>query len=276
MATHSASLGAVLCKDACPQRLIPGIGGATKTMSTERNGNVFNAGFALAAALVLSSIVLAWAYTQTKKSDQTITVTGSARERIKSDLVIWRAGVSYQATQLADAYKSLTDGVPRVKQYLISKGVPENEITISSISSQTLHEKDNEGNESGKITGYSLRQEVQVRSADVDKVEKIAREATELINQGILLESGAPEYYYTKIADLKIKMLAEAAKDAKVRAQQVASSTGSSIGSVRQARMGVMQITAADSNEVSDSGINDTSALQKDVTAVVNVSFAVD
>ena len=245
-------------------------------MSTERNGNVFNAGFALAAALVLSSIVLAWAYTQTKKSDQTITVTGSARERIKSDLVIWRAGVSYQATQLADAYKSLTDGVPRVKQYLISKGVPENEITISSISSQTLHEKDNEGNESGKITGYSLRQEVQVRSADVDKVEKIAREATELINQGILLESGAPEYYYTKIADLKIKMLAEAAKDAKVRAQQVASSTGSSIGSVRQARMGVMQITAADSNEVSDSGINDTSALQKDVTAVVNVSFAVD
>jgi hypothetical protein len=245
-------------------------------MTTERNGNVFNAGFALAVALVLASIVMAWALTQPKKGDQTITVTGSARERIKSDLVIWRAGVSYQATQLSDAYKSLTDGVPRVKQYLVSKGVPENEITISSISSQTLHEKDSEGNESGKITGYSLRQEVQVRSADVDKVEKIAREATELINQGILLESGAPEYYYTKIADLKIKMLAEAAKDAKVRAQQISSSTGSSIGSVRQARMGVMQITAADSNEVSDSGINDTSALQKDVTAVVNVSFAVD
>jgi hypothetical protein len=247
-------------------------------MSTERNGNghIFNAGFALAVALVLSSIVIAWAYTHTKKSDQTITVTGSARERIKSDLVIWRAGVSYQATQLSDAYKSLSDGVPRVKQYLISKGVPENEITISSISSQTLHEKDSDGNESGKITGYSLRQEVQVRSNDVDKVEKIAREATELINQGILLESGAPEYYYTKIAELKIKMLAAASKDAKDRAQQVASSTGSSIGSVRSARMGVMQITAADSNEVSDSGINDTSSLEKDITAVVNVSFAVD
>jgi hypothetical protein len=247
-------------------------------MSTERNGNghIFNAGFALAVALVLSSIVIAWAYTHTKKSDQTITVTGSARERIKSDLVIWRAGVSYQSTQLSDAYKSLSDGVPRVKQYLISKGVPENEITISSIASTTLHEKDSDGNESGKITGYSLRQEVQVRSGDVDKVEKIAREATELINQGILLESGAPEYYYTKIAELKIKMLAAASKDAKDRAQQVASSTGSSIGSVRSARMGVMQITAADSNEVSDSGINDTSSLEKDITAVVNVSFAVD
>jgi uncharacterized protein len=245
-------------------------------MSTEKNGNIFNAGFALAVALVLSSIVMAWAITQNKKSDQTITVTGSARKRIKSDLVIWRAGVSYQAAQPQGAYKSLTDGIAQIKQYLISKGVPEQQITISSISSMTLHAKDSEGNETSEITGYSLRQEVQVRSGDVDRVEKIAREATELINQGILLESGSPEYYYTKIADLKIEMLAEAAKDAKVRAEQVAKSTGSSIGSVRQARMGVMQITAADSNEVSDSGINDTSSLEKDITAVVNVGFAVD
>ena len=245
-------------------------------MNTERNGKYFHPTFAIALAVLLSSIVLAWAYTSNKKSDQTITVTGSARKRIKSDLVIWRAGVSYQAAHATDAYKSLTDSVPRIKQYLVSKGIPENEITISSVSSTTLHGKDNDGNETNEITGYSLRQELQVRSADVDKIERVAREATELISQGILLESGAPEYYYTKLADLKIEMLAEASKDAKVRAQQVASSTGSQIGSVRQARMGVMQITAADSNEVSDSGINDTSSLNKDITAVVNVSFAVD
>ncbi|HYY56113.1 MAG TPA: SIMPL domain-containing protein [Pyrinomonadaceae bacterium] len=245
-------------------------------MSTERNGHIFDAGFALAVALVLSSIVGAWAYTHAKNGEQTITVTGSARKRIKSDLVIWRAGVSYQASQLSEAYKALTDNVPKVKQYLISKGVQENQITISSISSTTLHEKNSEGEETSEITGYSLRQEVEVRSNDVDKVEKLAREATELINQGILLESNPPEYLYTKLGDLKIEMLAEAAKDAKVRAQQIASSTGSSIGSVRTARMGVMQITPADSNDVSDSGMNDTSSLEKDITAVVNVGFAVD
>lgn len=245
-------------------------------MNTEKNGHIFNAGFALAVALVLSSIIGAWAYTQTKKGDQTVTVTGSARKRIKSDLVLWRAGVSYQAPVLSDAYKALSDNIPRIKQYLLSKGVAENQITISSITSTTLHDKDSDGNESARISGYSLRQELLVRSNDVDKIERIAREATELINQGILLESGTPEYYFTKLAELKIEMLAEAAKDAKVRAQQISSSTGSSIGSVRSARMGVLQITAADSNEVSDSGMNDTSSLDKDITAVVNVSFAVD
>ncbi len=245
-------------------------------MSSERNGNIFNAGFALAVALVLSSIVGAWAYTRSKNTEQTVTVTGSARKRIKSDLVIWKAAVSYQAPQLSEAYKSLSDNIPRVKQYLISKGIPENEITISSIASSTLTGKDSEGNDTGQITGYSLRQELEVRSKDVDKIAKIAREATELINQGILLESMAPEYQYTKIGDLKIEMLGEAAKDAQVRAKQIASSTGSKIGNVRSAKMGVMQITAADSSEVSDSGMNDTSALEKDITAVVNVSFAVD
>jgi uncharacterized protein len=245
-------------------------------MSIERNGHIFNAGFALAVALVLSSIVGAWAYTHAKNGEQVITVTGSARKRIKSDLVVWRAGVSYQAPQLSEAYKALSDNIPKVKQYLISKGVREDQITISSISSTTLHEKNSDGEETGQITGYSLRQELMVRSNDVDKIEKLAREATELINQGILLESSPPEYLYTKLGDLKIEMLAEAAKDAKVRAQQIASSTGSSIGSVRTARMGVMQITPADSNDVSDSGMNDTSSLDKDITAVVNVGFAVD
>jgi hypothetical protein len=110
----------------------------------------------------------------------------------------------------------------------------------------------------------------------VDKVAQIARQATELINQGILLESMPPEYHYTKLGELKIEMLSEAAKDAKERAKQIASSTGSDIGSVRSAKMGVMQITPADSNEVSDYGMNDTTALEKDITAVVNVSFAIE
>lgn len=245
-------------------------------MINERFGSGFGAGVALAIGLVIASVIGGLAFVKGKQGDQTITVTGSARKRIKSDLVIWKAGVSYQAPVLADAYRSLSENVPRVKAYLVSKGIPENEITISSISSQTLHARDSEGQDTGQINGYSLRQELEVRSTDVDKIARVAREATELINQGILLESMAPEYHYTKLGEEKITMLAEAAKDAKKRAEQVAASTDSSIGSVRTARMGVLQITPADSNDVSDSGLNDTSSLDKDITAVVNLSFEIN
>jgi hypothetical protein len=230
----------------------------------------------VSVGVVVATTIGGWFFVKGKRGDQAITVTGSARKRIKSDLVIWRAGVSYEAPALAEAYRSLSEAVPRVKTYLVGKGIPENQITISSISSQTLHGKASDGSETAEVTGYSLRQELSVRSNDVDKIEKIAREATELINQGILIESMPPAYTYTQLGSLKIEMLAEAAKDAKVRAEQIAQSTGSSIGSVRTARMGVLQITAADSNEVSDSGMNDTSSIDKDITAVVNIGFGVD
>jgi len=242
----------------------------------ETRSGTFVGAVVLAVGLVVATTIGGWFFVKGKRGDQTITVTGSARKRIKSDLVIWRSAISYQAPVLSEAYRSLSEAVPRVKAYLVSKGIAENQITVSSISSQTLHGRSSDGVETSEITGYSLRQELSVRSTEVEKIGQIAREATELINQGILLESMAPEYLYTKLGDLKIEMLAEAAKDAKRRAEQIAQSTDSSIGTVRTARMGVLQITAADSTDVSDSGMNDTSSLEKDITAVVNIGFAVD
>lgn len=245
-------------------------------MSLRKNNYWLNSGTTLAIGLVLSSIVLGWSYTRVKKGDEAVTVTGSARKRIKSDLVVWNAGVSSQAAKLSDAYSRLAADVPRIKEYLKAKGIAENQMTVSAIASTTQYGRDENGNQTAEITGYSLSQQIEVRSGDVDRIAQIAREATELINQNILLESSAPQYSYTKIGDLKIEMLGEAARDAKTRAERIAASTGNKIGTVRSARMGVMQITAADSTDVSDSGISDTSSIDKDMTAVVNISFAVE
>lgn len=244
-------------------------------MDGERKTHWFNSGVALAIGLVLSSLIFGWFYSTAKRGDEAITVTGSAKRRITSDLVIWNAGISVQAPQLTDAYRSLSESVPKLKQYLITKGIPEAQLTVSSITTTTMKRQDANGNETSEITGYSLSQQIEVRSFEVQKISQIAREATELINQGILIESKAPQYYYTKIGDLKIEMLGEASKDAKERAERIASSTGNSIGSVRSAKMGVLQITAADSTDVSDYGTYDTSTIEKDMTAVVNISFAV-
>ena len=244
-------------------------------MSEQRSGTPL-LGLALPIAIILATIIGGWFFVKGKRGDQTITVTGSARKQIRSDRVVWKSAVSYQAPVLADAYRSLSEAVPKVKSYLVGKGIQENQITVSSISSQTLHGRSSDGGETSEITGYSLRQELEVTSNEVDKIAKIARESTELINQGILIESMPPEYSYTQLGGLKIEMLAEAAKDAKLRAEQIANSTGSSIGAVRTARMGVLQITPAGSTDVSDYGMNDTSAIDKDITAVVNIGFSVD
>ncbi len=245
-------------------------------MVAELNRNYWlNGGVALAMGLVLSATIFGWFYSTAKRGDEAITVTGSAKRRITSDLVVWSAGVSSQASELSGAYNSLADTLPRIKQYLISKGIPEDQMTVSAITTVQIKGRDSEGNETSEVTGYSLSQQIEVRSSDVNKIAQVARESTELIKQGILIESSAPQYYYTKIGDLKIEMLGEASKDAKERAERIASSTGNSIGSVRSAKMGVLQITAADSTDVSDYGTYNTTTIEKDMTAVVNISFAV-
>src|SRR5688572_549990 len=93
-----------------------------------------NGGVALAIGLVLSATIFGWFYSTAKKGDEAITVTGSAKRRITSDLVVWSAGVSSQAPALSGAYDRLADTLPRIKQYLISKGIPEDQMTVSAIT----------------------------------------------------------------------------------------------------------------------------------------------
>lgn len=129
------------------------------------------------------------------------------------------------------------------------------------------------GQYTNEIESYRLYQHVEIRSQDVDKITVLSREATELINQGVEFQSYPPQYFYTKIADLKIEMLALATKDARTRAEQIAENTNSKVGALRTAKMGVFQITPLYSNEISDYGINDTSSLVKEITAVMNCEF---
>jgi hypothetical protein len=70
-------------------------------------------------------------------------------------------------------------------------------------------------------------------------------------------------------------MLSEATADARQRAEQILKSAGSRLGPVRSVRTGVFQITRPHSTEVSDYGMYDTSTIEKDITAVLTLSFAV-
>jgi hypothetical protein len=83
-------------------------------------------------------------------------------------------------------------------------------------------------------------------------------------------------FYYTKLSDLKIEMIGLASKDAKMRADQIAISTDNEVGEVRSSRMGVIQINAKNSTDVSDYGMNDVSSLEKTITAVVTVSYSIE
>jgi uncharacterized protein len=51
---------------------------------------------------------------------------------------------------------------------------------------------------------------------------------------------------------------------------------GGKVGEMRSAEKGVMQVNAADANEISGYGVNDVKSVEKDVLAVVRVTFSLN
>ena len=242
-----------------------------------KNSQIIILGICIAVATIASSVILSGGFLKVMKfTREQISVTGSATKEIRSDYIVWKGEFTRREVDLKTAYKLLREDLDKVKAYLTSKGVNEKETTISQVITETVYKKNEKGNDTNDIQGYKLTQGVEIRSNDVDKIDKVSRESTELIDQGIQFVSPAPEYFYIKLDELKIEMLAKATENAKQRAESMVKATGNKIGFMRNARMGVFQITPVTSTDVSDWGQNDTTSLDKKVMAVVGVSFAIE
>ena len=242
-----------------------------------RNSQIVILGLCIALATVASSLILSRGFMRIMRfTREVITVTGSAQQTITSDLAVWNTEISRRESDLQLAYRELQEDLTRVKTYLRDHGVPENEIAVSQVFTATLYKKNADGYDTNEIEGYRLSRNITVRSPEVQRATRLSREATELINEGIQFTSYAPQYFYTRIDELKVEMLGRATENAKQRATSMASSTGNRIGTIRSAKMGVFQITPPTSTDVSDYGENDTSSLEKKVMAVVSVTFAIN
>lgn len=236
---------------------------------------LFGLGVTLSLGLIISTFLAAGTLQKVKLANQTILVKGCAERPIQSDLATWHATIWAQSEKADEAYRKLRADLSVVRDYLREKGVPDEVVTVSSIFTAKMYARDAKGNFTDTITGYRLSQCVYIRSGEIEKVTRISRECTDLIEKGVEIDSASPQYVYTKLNELKIAMLGEAARDARNRAEQLAKESGSKVGALRSATQGVFQVTPVDSTEVADYGINDTSSITKKVRAVITVRYAV-
>ncbi len=213
---------------------------------------ILYAAIVLGLSLIISFWIAGSAFRYRSKSAETIVVTGLAEKDFVSDLIVWNGSYSRKSLDLKGAYASLKQDENVIRQYLNGKGIANAEMVFSSVlinkefNSRTDMNGDNLGQE---FTGYNLIQSVRVESKDVNKVEKISREVTELIESSIEFNSSPPLYYYSKLSHIKIDLLAKASAD-KSRAETIAKNSGSSLGDLKKANMGIFQITGKNSNEI--------------------------
>jgi hypothetical protein len=229
----------------------------------------------IAVAVIVAAYLFSNAFQNRNQSADTISVTGLGKKDFVSDLIVWSGSFSKKSMILKDAYASLDSDREKIKSYLLSKGIPSNEVVFSAVNFNKDFDYIYNENGSTKqqiFTGFNLTQTVTVQSKDVDKIEDISRQSSELINSGVEFYSNAPEYYYTKLAELKIKMIAEATKDARVRARSIAENAGAGLGNLKKSDMGVFQITGQNSSEDFSYG-GSFNTLSKNKTANITVKL---
>jgi uncharacterized protein len=235
-------------------------------------------------AAVLTTVIAThtWERVRTHPKGRSIDVTGSAKKRILSDEIQWAASIETQDMDRTAAYRKLAAHVQTALGYLEQQGIKREEIRVLSADVNKLTAQEFVGTGEHRIEresfkGYNTTQSITVRSHDVSRVERVSREVTQLLEQGVPISSTAPLYFYTKLGELKIEMLAAAARDARVRAQSILEQTGGArLGKLRTADMGVINVNPANSTETSWEGRNDTASLEKDILTVVHVSFELE
>ncbi len=209
-----------------------------------------------------------------------LTATGSANCDFESDLIVWRGNFSSEGNTAQEAYRSIKKDADLIRKYLTDNGVTEEEMVFSSVTINEVWES--EYNEEGDrirdyLTGYSLYQDVSITSTDIDKIENISRDISGLIESGVQFTSNEPEYYYTKLDELKLQLIEEATQNAKSRIDLMAAGTGATVGELLNANLGVFQITAQNSNtEYSYGGSFDTSSRNKTASITVKLNYSVN
>lgn len=222
--------------------------------------------------ILLTGIIFSWSFITARGSDDTISVTGSAKVAAKADQAKWtiEAYRLVLQSELNSGYAQVASDISATKSYLINQGVPAEAITTNTVTS----DQDWSGGSNGP-TRYRVHQEITVSSPDVDKVQALAQGVTTLISRGYSVNPRQPEFYVSNLPELRVSLLGEAIADAKVRAQEIAKSGGSSVGKIKSASSGVVQVMAPNSTNVEDYGSYDTSTIDKEVSVTARATFVV-
>jgi len=231
-------------------------------------------------AIIVAAFALGNSIMNRNKPDNVISVTGLGEINFTSDLIVWEGSFARQDMDMKAASAALNADKATIEKYLVAKGLDKKSLVFSSISVENLttYRYGSNGEVVGQdFAGYKLTQSVEITSSKIDQVEEVSRNITELINEGIQLNSQAPRYYYTKLADLKLSLVSKATKDARERAEKIAEESGSHIDKLTTAQMGIIQITGQNSGEdYSWGGAYNTSSREKTASITMKLNYKLD
>lgn len=226
--------------------------------------------FVVAVALIICSYIVSSSILTVKSMGRVISVTGAAYKNITSDYAVWEGHVNVTSPTMESGYTRMKEARAKAESFLNDAGFSPDNYEVSTVQIYKNRNRD------GEITGYDFRQQFKVELPDVNRIKKLAGDASSLIEAGFEFNSMPPRFLFTGLDTLKLEMIRAATENAQMRAHQLAATTGREVGPPVSAQVGVFQIRPRHSQEVSSMGISDVSSVEKEIVSTVHVSFLIE
>lgn len=182
--------------------------------------------------------------------DRIVTVKGLAEMEVSADKVVWPLMFKDIGNDPTTIYANINKKNQAIVDFLKSRGIQEEEISIAAPEIIDM-EAERYGAQNVNYR-YNATSVITVTSQRVDVVRQLMGEQAELLKQGIAITGGDYRYNvtysFTKLNDVKPRMIEEATRNARAAAEKFAKDSDSRLGKIRNASQGQFVIEDRDSN----------------------------
>lgn len=243
------------------------------------NKRVFMAAVIVSLGIVFSGMFLGQSLKRFRQEDRYINVKGLAEREVKADLAVWNIKTRVVSNSLEDASRQIEIAKNKAVKFLNDNGITDQEIILKGLTVNDKMAKEYT-NYNGDGYRFIVKKEIEVRSNNVDALDKVSKMVDRLLQDGVVIDDENPyesqvKYYFTKLNDIKPDMLVEANKAARQAAIQFTKEQGVALGKLKQASQGVFSISdRRDDLSGGQYGLNFD--IYKNVRVVIGVVYSIE
>lgn len=204
----------------------------------------------LAVSIVILGFCVKWGIDDFANKDRKVSVKGLSEREVDADKVTWPILSKELGNNLPELYNRIAVTQGKIKKFLMSNGVKENEINVNAPVVIDLNA--DQYNTNQRAYRYNITSIVTVISRNVKLVRSIIARQGELLKEGIAIVDGGYEnpvkYEFVSFNSMKPKMMEEAIANARKTAEQFAKNSESKLNKIVSADQGQFSIDNRDSN----------------------------
>jgi uncharacterized protein len=246
-----------------------------------KTSNIWIASIALIISFGINALLIGRSLQRFKTEDRSVSVKGFSEREVKADLAVWIIQSRVAGSDLMAGSKEIEEAKNKIVAFLLQNQIKQEEIILEGIMVIDKKAQQYDNNQQNNAFRYLITQNFQIRSNNVDLIQKVSRMTGELLQVGVFISNtdyrNPLQFYFTKLNDIKPEMIIEATQNARKAAYQFASENDSELGHLKKANQGLFSIVDRTASLSGGEGgyVSGSEDLYKKVRVVISAEYSV-